>query len=192
MGTGTYYKCRKPGHLRSYVASVPAVDFVKEYPLTTGSVQNSGATPHKEENDTPKSQGRVFKLTAEERKTEPDVVTHACKRATLACKRMKLGLIVVWIVVQTSSGGELVIRKGKERTTIGEFFGSMCNVKEPVTGLRIYRQGEEEKKAVTNVLVVRGLDKLTVKNRYPLPRIDDLFHQLQGAAWFSKIDHRSG
>ena len=33
---------------------------------------------------------------------------------------------------------------------------------------------------------------LTVKNHYPLPRIDDLFDQLQGASWFSKIDFRSG
>ncbi|KAJ9564890.1 hypothetical protein OSB04_000856 [Centaurea solstitialis] len=38
----------------------------------------------------------------------------------------------------------------------------------------------------------RELNKVTVKNRYPLPRIDDLFYQLQGAAWFSKIDLRSG
>ncbi|KAK9055581.1 hypothetical protein SSX86_026665 [Deinandra increscens subsp. villosa] len=38
----------------------------------------------------------------------------------------------------------------------------------------------------------RELNKLTVKNRYPLPRIDDLFDQLQGARWFSKIDLRSG
>ncbi|GKB12540.1 retrotransposon protein, putative, ty3-gypsy subclass [Tanacetum coccineum] len=34
--------------------------------------------------------------------------------------------------------------------------------------------------------------KLTVKNRYPLPRIDDLFDQLQGSQFFSKIDLRSG
>ncbi|GKE02208.1 putative reverse transcriptase domain-containing protein [Tanacetum coccineum] len=33
---------------------------------------------------------------------------------------------------------------------------------------------------------------LTVKNRYPLPRIDDLFDQLQGSQFFSKIDLRSG
>nr|GFA73058.1 putative reverse transcriptase domain-containing protein [Tanacetum cinerariifolium] len=32
------------------------------------------------------------------------------------------------------------------------------------------------------------LNKLTVKNRYPLPRIDDLFHQLQGLSVYSKID----
>ncbi|GJV40560.1 hypothetical protein Tco_1419000 [Tanacetum coccineum] len=36
------------------------------------------------------------------------------------------------------------------------------------------------------------LNKLTVKNRYPLPRIDDLFDQLQGAYHFSKIGLRSG
>ena len=38
----------------------------------------------------------------------------------------------------------------------------------------------------------RELNKLTVKNRYPLPRIDDLFDQLQGSTHYSKIDLRSG
>ncbi|XP_060182450.1 uncharacterized protein LOC132612133 [Lycium barbarum] len=38
----------------------------------------------------------------------------------------------------------------------------------------------------------RQLNKVTIKNRYPLPRIDDLFDQLQGAQCYSKIDLRSG
>jgi hypothetical protein len=38
----------------------------------------------------------------------------------------------------------------------------------------------------------RSLNEVTIKNKYPLPRIDDLFHQLQGAKYFSKIDLRSG
>nr|GFC50889.1 putative reverse transcriptase domain-containing protein [Tanacetum cinerariifolium] len=38
----------------------------------------------------------------------------------------------------------------------------------------------------------RELNKLTVKNWYPLPRIDDLFDQLQGSSVYSKIDLRSG
>ncbi|GKG34572.1 hypothetical protein Tco_0437268, partial [Tanacetum coccineum] len=36
------------------------------------------------------------------------------------------------------------------------------------------------------------LNKLMVKNLYPLPRIDDLFDQLQGSSVYSKIDLRSG
>ena len=38
----------------------------------------------------------------------------------------------------------------------------------------------------------RQLNKVTIKNRYPLPRIDDLMDQLVGARVFSKIDLRSG
>jgi hypothetical protein len=38
----------------------------------------------------------------------------------------------------------------------------------------------------------RSLNDVTVKNKYPLPRIDDLFNQMRGARVFSKIDLRSG
>ena len=38
----------------------------------------------------------------------------------------------------------------------------------------------------------RQLNKITVKNKYLLPRIDDLFDQLKGASVFSKIDLQSG
>ena len=34
----------------------------------------------------------------------------------------------------------------------------------------------------------RELNKVTIKNEYPLPRIDDMFNQLKGAVVFSKID----
>nr|GEZ14684.1 putative reverse transcriptase domain-containing protein [Tanacetum cinerariifolium] len=49
-------------------------------------------------------------------------------------------------------------------------------------------------KGLGTVLMQREkeLNKLTVKNRYPLPRIDDLFDQLQGSSVYSKIDLRSG
>ena len=52
------------------------------------------------------------------------------------------------------------------------------------------------KKRDTNIprLVVdyRPLNAVTIKNKYPLPRINDLFDQLEGARVFSKIDLRSG
>ena len=38
----------------------------------------------------------------------------------------------------------------------------------------------------------RHLNKVTVKNKYPFPRIDDLFDQMRGAKVFSKIHLRSG
>jgi hypothetical protein len=38
----------------------------------------------------------------------------------------------------------------------------------------------------------RALNEVTVKNKYPLPRIDDLFDQLRGACVFSKINLRLG
>ncbi|GJW37141.1 putative reverse transcriptase domain-containing protein [Tanacetum coccineum] len=52
-----------------------------------------------------------------------------------------------------------------------------------------YRLAPSEMKELAKQL---ELNKLTVKNRYPLPRIDDLFDQLQGSSIYSKIDLRSG
>jgi hypothetical protein len=37
----------------------------------------------------------------------------------------------------------------------------------------------------------KALNEVTIKNKYPLPRIEDLFDQLRGASVFSKIDLRS-
>ena len=42
------------------------------------------------------------------------------------------------------------------------------------------------------VVDYRGLNEVMIKNKYPLPMINDLFDQLQGAKVFSKIDLRSG
>jgi hypothetical protein len=51
-----------------------------------------------------------------------------------------------------------------------------------------------EKKDGTQQMCVdyRSLNDVTIKNKYPLPRIEDLFDQMNGASVFSKIDLRSG
>jgi hypothetical protein len=51
-----------------------------------------------------------------------------------------------------------------------------------------------EKKDGTQRMCVeyRSLNEVTIKNKYPLPRIEDLFDQMKGAGVFSKIDFRFG
>jgi hypothetical protein len=51
-----------------------------------------------------------------------------------------------------------------------------------------------EKKDETQRMCVdyHSLNEVTIKNKYPLPRIEDLFDQMKGAIVFSNIDLRSG
>jgi hypothetical protein len=51
-----------------------------------------------------------------------------------------------------------------------------------------------EKKDGTQCMCIdyRSLNEVTIKNKYPLPRMEDLFDQMKGASIFSKIDLRSG
>ncbi|GJR73713.1 putative reverse transcriptase domain-containing protein [Tanacetum coccineum] len=67
--------------------------------------------------------------------------------------------------------------------------GAMPVVKFPY---RLAPSELEELSGQVKELQDKELNKLTIKNRYQLPRIDDLFNQLQGSQFFSKIDLRSG
>ena len=51
---------------------------------------------------------------------------------------------------------------------------------------------EEEGQDLSTVIDYRQLNRVMIKNRYPLPRIDDLYDQLRGAQVYSKIDLRTG
>ena len=51
---------------------------------------------------------------------------------------------------------------------------------------------EKKDGSLRMVVDYRALNEVTIKNKYPLPMINDLFDQLQGAKVFSKINQRSG
>jgi hypothetical protein len=51
---------------------------------------------------------------------------------------------------------------------------------------------EKKDKSLRMCVHYRSLNDVTIKNKYPLPRIDDLFDQLKGTKYFPKVDLRSG
>jgi hypothetical protein len=51
---------------------------------------------------------------------------------------------------------------------------------------------EKKDKSMRMCVDYRSLNEVTIKNKYTLPIIDDLFDQLKGAKYFSKVDLRSG
>ena len=74
---------------------------------------------------------------------------------------------------------EELVSKGFVRPSTSPWGANVLFVKKKDGSLRFY-------------IDYRDLNKVTIRNQYPPPRIDDLFHQLQGAKVFSKIDLRSG
>ena len=49
----------------------------------------------------------------------------------------------------------------------------------------LFRKKKDE--SLRMCIIYRQLNKVTIKNKYPIPQIDDLFDQLQGESYFSKI-----
>ena len=74
---------------------------------------------------------------------------------------------------------EEMVNKGFVRPSTSPWGAPVLFVKKKDGSMRLY-------------IDYRELNKVTIRNQYPLPRIDDLFDQLQGAKVFSKIDLRSG
>ena len=74
---------------------------------------------------------------------------------------------------------EGLIEKGFIRPSKSPYGAPVLFVPKPGGGLRL-------------CIDYRGLNKMTIKNKYPLPRIDELFDRLLGAKYFTKIDLEAG
>jgi hypothetical protein len=74
---------------------------------------------------------------------------------------------------------EELLKKGYIRPSVSPWGSPVLFVKKKYGTLRL-------------CIDFRQLNKVTIKNKYPLPRIDDLFDQLKGVIIFLKIDLRSG
>ncbi|GJY68002.1 putative reverse transcriptase domain-containing protein [Tanacetum coccineum] len=97
-------------------------------------------------------------------------------------------------LVQIPYGNETLTFRGLPPTRPVEFQIDLIPGAAPVARAP-YRLAPSEMKELSEQLMCidyRELNKLTVKNRYPLPRIDDFFDQLQGSSIYSKINLRSG
>jgi hypothetical protein len=74
---------------------------------------------------------------------------------------------------------EELLRQGYIKPSVSPWGAPVLCVKKKDGTLRLY-------------IDYRGLNTLTIKNKYPLPLIDELFDQLQGSCWYSKMDLRQG
>ncbi|GJV33412.1 reverse transcriptase domain-containing protein [Tanacetum coccineum] len=136
------------------------------------------------------AQGRACMLRDRNAHQDPNIVTDWLSKyhARIICDEKVIHILI--------NGETLIIRVMEKKSdekrledipVVREFLEVFL---EDLPGLLPVRQVEFQIDLIPGA--TPELDKLTVKNRYPLPRIDELFDQLQGLSVYLKIDLRSG
>ncbi|GJV77203.1 putative reverse transcriptase domain-containing protein [Tanacetum coccineum] len=152
-------------------------------------------------NNDNQARGRAFMLGAEEARQDPNIVT-GIEPSDLGFS-YKIEIASGHLVeIDKLVPGEIPVAKSPYRLTPSEMEELSGQLKEIQDNGFILPSSSPWEAPIFFVKKKDGsfrmctdyreLDKFTIKNRYPLPRIDDLFDQLQGSQYFSKIDLRSG
>nr|GEX41393.1 putative reverse transcriptase domain-containing protein [Tanacetum cinerariifolium] len=163
------YECGDPNHFRRNCPMMnQATTAGGNHPNTVLAIEGN-PNPRNNRNQ---AQGRAFTLGVAEAPQDPNVVTEVHgERPKGNLKQLKT------MKVNESKLKDIpVVRK------FPDVFP------EDLSGLPPSREDGSFRMCID----YRELNKLTIKNLYPLPRIDDMFDQLQGSQYFSKIDIRSG
>ncbi|GJT99975.1 putative reverse transcriptase domain-containing protein [Tanacetum coccineum] len=151
------------------------------------------------------ARGRAFMLGAEEARQDPNIMTGTFTlnnhyATTLFDSGADYGFVsttfIPLLCIEPNDLGfsyEIEIASGQlveiDKVIKGRNPLRDCKSKNSSTGLKFVKKKDGSFRMCIDY---RELNKLTIKNRYPLPRIYDLLDQIQGAQYFSKIDLRSG
>ncbi|KAJ9544514.1 hypothetical protein OSB04_024221 [Centaurea solstitialis] len=170
----TCYTCRVYGHRHSNCPNAKHEECKASVPQPVAR----GSSAQKEE--VPRARARAFQITAEEAREDPDVVTGGSFfMAYILDANKEEKKSAKDVPVEMMSQLQELLDKGYIRPSTSPWGAPVIFVKK--------KDG-----SFCMCIGYRELNKVTVKHKYPLPRIDDLFDQLHGASYFSKINLRSG
>ncbi|GJR15449.1 putative reverse transcriptase domain-containing protein [Tanacetum coccineum] len=213
----TCFNCNRSGHLARDCRGVPRnVNPINARNPTVRACYECGGTDHDRGNQGNQARGRAFMLGEEGARQDPNIVTGLEPNELGFKYKIEIASRQLVEIDKVIKGCKLEIEGHVFDIDLIPFgHGSFDVIIDDLSGLLPIREIEfrieltpgatpganspyrlapsklEELSGQLKEIQDKELNKLTVKNRYPLPRIDDLFDQLQGTQFFSKIDLRS-
>ncbi|GJW42775.1 putative reverse transcriptase domain-containing protein [Tanacetum coccineum] len=135
------------------------------------------------------ARGRAFMLGAEEARQDPNIVT-GLKPNDLGFK-YEIEIASRQLVEIDKRSSEERLNEGKRKLLMSA--KASDKKQEEIVVVRDFPEViPDDLSGLPPIREIKFQIELTLKNHYPLPRINDLFDQLQGSQFFSKIDLRSG